>query len=221
MTHAPATGNHRQQRQPARARRRYAPRMPAEARRDQLLDAALEIIARDGYGAVSIEAIARRVDVTRPVIYNVFDGLDELLATLLDRQERRALTQLAIAIGAEPNLRDVPGFVEQIIRDFAQMLSADPLTWRLILRAFDGTPAAVRARVDRDRELVRQQIRSTVEQLLSAQRTSDLIDPDVIAHLVIATGEYLGRMVLAQPGAVDPDRIASTVRALFAGLDAR
>ena len=57
---------------------------PSERRR-QLLDAALELIAADGYGAVTIEAIANRVGVTRPVVYSVFANVDELLLALLDR----------------------------------------------------------------------------------------------------------------------------------------
>src|ERR1041385_3732886 len=42
---------------PARRRRPYAPRMPREQRRTQLLDSALAIIARDGYAGISIDAI--------------------------------------------------------------------------------------------------------------------------------------------------------------------
>ena len=49
-------------------RRPYAPRLPPEERRTQLLDAALAIVAEQGVSAVSIEAIARRADVTRPVV---------------------------------------------------------------------------------------------------------------------------------------------------------
>src|SRR5690242_13726806 len=56
----------------ARGRRRYAPRMAPEQRREQLLDAALSVILEQGYSGVSIEAIARAAGVTRPVIYDHF-----------------------------------------------------------------------------------------------------------------------------------------------------
>src|SRR5687768_7964136 len=80
------------------ARRPYAPRMAPEERRAQLLDAAIEVISRDGYAGVSVDAIAREAAVTRPVVYGVFANLEELLYALLDRQERRALEQLAAAL---------------------------------------------------------------------------------------------------------------------------
>ena len=198
-----------------RPRRPYTQRLPASARRDQLLDTALEIIARDGYGAVSVEGIARELDVTRPVIYNQFDGLDQLLHTLLDRQEQRALAQLATALDAPARDEDLADYLERTIRTFALMVTADPPTWRLIFLSFAGTPAAVRERVDRDRELIRRQIASFVRDALD-RRPDGGIDADVVAHLVVAAGEYVGRMLLDQPAALSLDALVATVRGLLA-----
>ncbi len=193
----------------ARRRRPYTARMPAAQRRDQLLDAALEIIARDGYGAVSIEGIARAVDVTRPVVYNIFAGLDDLLQALLDRQAQRALAQLAAAISIDVDPQDVPGFVRRTIADLIAMLNADPRTWRLIFVPAAGTPAAVRARIDRDREVVRARLQAVVE-LAGAALGRDL-DAEVVAHALVALGEYFGRLILETPEAVDPERLARTI----------
>jgi AcrR family transcriptional regulator len=201
--------------QAQRARRPYTRRLPASARRNQLLDTALEIIAADGYSAVSIEAIARALDVTRPVIYNQFDGLEDLLRTLLDRQERRALAQLAAALDAPTPGEDLADYLDRSIHAFARLVTADPPTWRLIFLAFAGTPAIVRERVDRDRELVRRQIRSFVDDAL-AHRPVPGVDADVVSHLVVAAGEYVGRMLLDQPDAVSLDALVTTVRGLIA-----
>jgi AcrR family transcriptional regulator len=200
-----------------KARRPYTPRMPTEARRDQLLDAALEIIARDGYRAVSIEAIARAVGVTRPVIYNIFDGLDELLYALLDRQEGRALDQLSATISLQPDVTDLSGFLTRAIADLIAMVSADPHTWRLIFLASGGTPAAVRKRVDHDREVVRGRIGTAVSLAIDAGALAPGIDADVVSHALIALGEYFGRLLLESPASVNPQRLANTVSALLGG----
>jgi AcrR family transcriptional regulator len=71
-----------------KARRRYAPRMPPAQRREQLIDAALEVILEHGYGKVSIEAVARTAGVTRPVVYDHFPDLARLLHALVEREER-------------------------------------------------------------------------------------------------------------------------------------
>src|ERR1700749_5293019 len=78
----------------AKPRRRYAPRMPPEKRREQLIDAALNVIVEQGYEGVSIESIARMAGVTRPVIYDHFSNLGRLLQALIEREEAYALSQL-------------------------------------------------------------------------------------------------------------------------------
>ncbi len=75
--------------------RRYAPRLPPEERREQLLDATLALIAEKGYESVSMEGIARKAGVTKPVVYDLFGSLADLLEALLEREEERALLQLA------------------------------------------------------------------------------------------------------------------------------
>src|SRR5579862_6560196 len=87
----------------AKARRRYAARMPPEQRREQLIDAALSVILDQGYGGVSIEAIARAAGVTRPVVYDHFPNLGQLLWTLVQREERYSLGQLAEVVPGEPS----------------------------------------------------------------------------------------------------------------------
>lgn len=200
-------------------RRPYTPRMSADARRDQLLDAALQVIARDGYRAVSIEAIAREADVTRPVVYNVFDGLNGLLFALLDRQEQRALAQLLATISLPEGAGDLEGFVVKTIKDLVAMVADDPLTWRPILLAYEGTPAAVHSRIDSDRELVRQRIGGLVEELvLTGRGVIAGVDTGVVAHALLAIAEYYGRMILETPQAVDADSLASTMAALLGAL---
>jgi AcrR family transcriptional regulator len=80
---------------PKKEARRYAPRMPAEERRSQILDATVKLIAQRGYEAVSMEGIARAAGVTKPVVYDLFGTLADLLDALLEREEERALLQLA------------------------------------------------------------------------------------------------------------------------------
>ena len=198
----------------ARTRRPYTPRLPADQRRDQLLDAALQIIAADGYGAVSIEAIARAVDVTRPVIYNVFAGLDDLLFALLDRQERRALDQLATTVTFPSDFGDIEGFLRTAITDLIAMVHADPVTWRLVFLASAGSPVAVRERVDRDREIVRTRLRTGVALAGTTGLLPSGLDADIVAHALIALGEYFGRLLLDSPAEVDADRLTATVLAL-------
>jgi AcrR family transcriptional regulator len=201
---------------PPGRRRPYTPRMPPEQRRSQLLDAALAIIARDGYGGVSIDAIAREAGVTRPVVYGVFDGLGPLLYALLDRQEQRALAQLMEALPPELGSADPDSLVLATVRRLAEAVAADPMTWRPILLAPEGTPEPVRVRIARDRELVRARIAALLE-LLAADR-GPAVDTEIASHAVIGVAEYFGRMIVEDPAALDIDRLLAATGTLLAAL---
>ena len=69
--------------------------MPPRKRREHVVDAALRVIVEQGYDGVSIEAVARAAGVTRPVIYDHFQNLGQLLQALIKREENYALAQLA------------------------------------------------------------------------------------------------------------------------------
>jgi AcrR family transcriptional regulator len=203
---------------PQPSRRPYTARMTPEARRRQLLDAALRIIIRDGYGAVSIETIAREVDVSRPVIYSVFDGLGELLGALLDRQERRALKQLGAALPALPGDQDPDEFVVGVVRAMVEAVIDDPDTWHPILLPADRTPKVVRERIDRDRERVRRQFEALIAWGLARRGGSTAgIDLELASHSLLVVVEQWGRLVLSDPERFTPDRLAGFVEGLMGG----
>ena len=70
-------------------------RMSAAERREQLLDVTKEIVGEEGFHAVSIEAVARRAGITRPVVYGHFDDLAGLLEAMVDREGSARSAQLA------------------------------------------------------------------------------------------------------------------------------
>ena len=200
------------------ARRPYAARMTPVDRRRQLLDAALRIIIRDGYGAVSIETIAREAGVSRPVIYGVFDGLGQLLGALLDRQERRALKQLAAAAPDAPGDQDPGDFVVGMVRSMVEVVGRDPDTWHPILLPPDGTPDVVRERIDRDRELVRQRFEALLAWALARRGGRDGVDLELASHSLMVVVEQWGRLILRDPERFSADRIAGFVEAVVAAL---
>lgn len=195
--------------QTTRRRRPYAARVPIEQRREQLLDAALAIIDRDGYDRVSVDAIAREAGVTRPVVYGAFDGLGALLLALLDRQQSRALIQLYGALPTDLT-GDLRSFVTSAGPALHAMLLADPVTWRAILAAPSNVPDAVRLRVDADRDGVR-----TVIAGLLTGALGERVDAEVLAHAVIAVLEHVGRLVLADPARWPAQRLVDALLPLL------
>jgi AcrR family transcriptional regulator len=191
--------------------------MPLEDRRTQLLDAALQIIVRDGYDNLSIDAIAKEAGVTRPVVYSAYDGLGQLLSALLDRQQARALLQLFSVIPDEPDLSDPDTFMVETIERLMHQVMADPLTWRPILDTQRGMPEVVRARVESDKTLLRKRVAELVAEGL-AQRGGPVLDPEVTAHLLVAVAEHFGRLLLDDDPPFEPDRLVKAIRTLLVAL---
>lgn len=201
----------------AGARRPYAARVPVDVRREQLQDAALAVIVRDGYDAISIDAIAKEAGVTRPVVYGVFADLRDLLGTLLDRQQERALAQLAAALPPEPDLSDPDRLVVETARRLIEAVRSDPLTWQPILLAPTGMPEQVRSRIEGDRENFLIQVAGLLEVGL-AVRGGPALDAEVTAHAVLAVLEHFGRILLLEPERFETDRLVGAITGLLRAL---
>src|SRR5215470_7026571 len=82
-------------------------RLPAEQRRESILDAATEVFAAAGYRAGKVSDVAARVGVTEPVIFQNFGSKAALYAAVLDRvagQVRAELQDLAGQHGSASDL---------------------------------------------------------------------------------------------------------------------
>src|SRR4051812_41318696 len=122
--------------------RRYAPRMPPEERREQLLDATLGLIADQGYEAVSMEGIARKAGVTKPVVYDLFGSLADLLEALLEREEERALNQLAELMPTPAEDADPAKVLVDGLDAFLRAIETRPDAWRLSLMPSRPSPGS-------------------------------------------------------------------------------
>ncbi|MFJ9821620.1 TetR/AcrR family transcriptional regulator [Streptomyces sp. NPDC101151] len=210
-----------------RKRRPYAPRVPIEQRREQLLDAALAVIVNDGYDRVSIDAIAKRADVARSVVYGAYDNLDALLTALLDRQQTRAFERLLETIPSPhgphgPHGPSAPAaFAAETVRRMSAMLHQDPDTWRLILLPPGNMPTIVRDRIEADRERFRLRVEAWIS-LALAHRNGPASDPQldaqVLAHALVACAEHFGRLALTDPGKFDPSRLIGQVQVILGSI---
>src|SRR5436853_6252024 len=75
-------------------------RLPRADRRDGLLDAAAALIAAGDVEAVSMEAVAERAGVSRPLVYKHFANRSELLAAVYQRESATLHSELASQVGA-------------------------------------------------------------------------------------------------------------------------
>lgn len=197
-----------------RQRRPYAARVPIDVRREQLMDAALAVIVREGYGGISVDAIAKEAGVTRPVVYGAFDGLGDLLTALLDRHQVRAFGRLLQALPDDAEAADPVALVSVGIERLVTMVRDDPDTWRPILQLPEGLPEVVLQRIEADRERVRELFASYIAQVSGSQPGRDL-DADLYAHAVLAIVEHFGRLLIDDPDRFSTERLIDGATALL------
>ncbi len=75
-------------------------RMPSAMRREQLITTARSLFAEKGFDGTSIEEIAARAKVSKPVVYEHFGGKEGLYAVVVDREVRALLDIIANALTA-------------------------------------------------------------------------------------------------------------------------
>src|ERR1700759_5543702 len=75
--------------------------MSSAQRREQLIATGRSLFAERGFDATSIEEVASRAKVSKPVVYGHFGGQEGLYAVVVDREVRslRARSPNALAAG--------------------------------------------------------------------------------------------------------------------------
>jgi AcrR family transcriptional regulator len=184
--------------------------MPAEARREQLLDVAKRIVFADGFHAVSIEGVAREAGVSRPIVYGHFHDLPGLLEALVEREGARALGQLGAVLPAALAERDPGERLVAALGGYLEAVRADPATWRLVLMPQEGAPRVLHEHIARGRAAV-------VDQLAAALgprsgKAVETPDAELTARLLTAFADEAARLLLAEPERYPAERILRLTR---------
>jgi AcrR family transcriptional regulator len=128
-----------------------APRTRDPARKERILSAAADLVARNGFTAVSMEDIGDAVGITASAIYRHYDSKSAVLVAMFDRVVDRLLGDgQAIAASRTPDpaealARLVEGHIDFVIndRDVAQVY----------FREIAQVPVADRRRLRRNQRL--------------------------------------------------------------------
>jgi len=108
--------------------------MTGGERREQLVNVGREVFAQKGYDAASIEEIAQRADVSKPVVYEHFGGKEGLYAVVVDREVRDVLARITRSLDADHPRQ----MLEQAAQAFLGYVEEEPEGFRILVR---DTPA--------------------------------------------------------------------------------
>ncbi len=73
-------------------------RMTSAERREQLLEIARRVFAERGFDGATVEEIAARADVSKPIVYEHFGGKEGVYAVVVDREVNTLLSMMRAAL---------------------------------------------------------------------------------------------------------------------------
>ncbi len=193
-------------------------RLTGPQRREQILDATKTLAGERGFHGISIDAVARRAQISRPIVYGHFDDLAGLLEALVEREGARAITQLMELLpqagGGEPPAALLKG----ALRAFLEAVHNDPFTWRLVLMSPEGTPEILRERATLVRRAVTDQLAALAPQVMADAGGPPLPDPELTALTMQAVSEDAARLLLEDPDAYPIERLIAHTEWILARL---
>ncbi len=163
-------------------------RMTGEERRQQLLDVARSLFAEKGFDGASIEEIAHRANVSKPVVYEHFGGKEGVYAVVVDREMHYLLSSMTTALAEDAHPRLLLERAAVALLDYVEG-SADG--FRILVRA-----SPVASSTGTFSSLLND-IASQVEDILGVQFSSRGYDPKLAAlysqalvGMVALTGQW-------------------------------
>ncbi|MEV6561930.1 TetR/AcrR family transcriptional regulator [Nocardia sp. NPDC051756] len=197
-----------------RPRRRYAPRLPPEQRRAQLLDAAFAVLSRVELHELSMEAVAQEAGVGKPVLYTVFKTRAELVAALLERERERGLEQVAETLPTDLMGADPVVAASATVEAFVGVALENPTRWRLILAGPGNAPDEYREALRNSRAGIFDQAEALVRIGTALEPRWAGVDSALLTNSLLQVAEMLGRLAVSEPDEYPRERLQGFVHAI-------
>lgn len=179
--------------------------MTGQQRREQLLDVTAEIICEQGFPAASIQSVARRAGISRPIVYEHFGDLSGLLRALIGREMEQALAQVSESALADLTEGDPIELMIDSLRAYLTAVEQHPNTWRLVLMPPEGAPEILRRSIVRGRNGVLERLIKAVAPGLKPGRQTP--DPELTARTLSAIADSYARLILTDPSTYSTERL--------------
>ena len=162
--------------------------MTGPQRREQLLEVGRKLFADKGFEGTSVEEIAAKAGVSKPVVYEHFGGKEGLYAVVVDREIRTLLDGINVALRVETTSR---GLLEAAALALLDYIEGSTDGFRILVRDSPaGQSTGSFASLISD-------VASQVEHMLAAEFKSRRLDPktaplyaQMLVGMVALTGQW-------------------------------
>jgi AcrR family transcriptional regulator len=183
-------------------------RLPRDERRAQLLVAALEIFTASGYHAASMDEIAERASVSKPVLYQHFPSKLDLYLAVLDLH----IDSLVFAIQkAIASTRDNRNRVKATIEAYFGFIEGEGEAFRLLFESDMSVEPQVRERLER----MSYDCAVAVSAVISADTGLPKDESMILAIGLIGCAQITARHWLEKGGKIDRTQASTLIASLL------
>ena len=183
-------------------------RLPRSERRAQLLQAAQEVFVSNGYHATSMDDIAERAGVSKPVLYQHFTSKLELYLALLDGRASELVDRIREAMDRSEDNKER---VNEAMRAYFDFVDSQGEAFRLVFESDQRNDPAVAERVLRmETECV-----AALADTIMADTQVDKARAELLATGLVGAAEVAARKWIAS-GRVVPKEEAVTLMSALA-----
>ncbi len=165
-------------------------RLPAAARREQLLDVAETLFAQQGYAGATTAQIAKAAGVTEPIIYRHFKSKRDLFVALIERTGRRTLDlwQGDVSDSEDPAKR-----LARILADNPMVSPEGRAGYKVLLQAIpEVEDAQIAQAVAEHMRMLHEFLTGEIHRAQDAHRVTSRFSAEVIAWTLIHLGMGYG-----------------------------
>jgi AcrR family transcriptional regulator len=182
-------------------------RLPRAVREQQMLDAAVQVFSVNGYHETSMDAIAAKAEISKPMLYLYYGSKEDLFGACLDRELARFIEAVRADVDFSLPPRDM---LRKTIGSFLNYIDANRASW--IVLYTQATSSQAFAHTVREG---RERIIDLVSRMLSSGTRNPQPDTDfhMMAIALVGAGEAVATRVSA--GDVDVDEAVELLINLF------
>ena len=181
-------------------------RLPRAVREQQMLDAAVDVFSDRGFHETSMDAIAAKAEISKPMLYLYYGSKDELFAACIQREVLRFVEALA-PVG-DPGLSPREQ-LRRALEGFLGFVGKHRKSWMVLYRQAMGQQAfvgSVQSSRDRLIELTAHLLESSTKDPEPGQ------DFELIAIALVGAGEAVADRVAG--GEIEVDAAADLLESL-------
>jgi TetR/AcrR family transcriptional regulator, transcriptional repressor of bet genes len=193
-----------------------AKRIPEVARREQILESAMQVGAREGIRGLTVRAVAAEAGISHALVLFHFGSKARLVSDLLDWLiASTAVLHISEDIASFPKVRDR---LHALIQQEMARLSHQPEHTRLFLEfwALGARDAGVRARISDELERYRTAFRALMEELLAIEPANfPGATADGLAAVAVSWIHGCAVQAMVDPDHFDTDEYLAAVRGMI------